>query len=85
MGRSTGGSRDNRSRLGFGGYLLIRPNNTTTSTKTVTNTETGPTTTQTQTVTTTTTAVPAPITLSYVPPLSSSVQDTVNLVVNESG
>ncbi|MGA2876795.1 MAG: molybdopterin-dependent oxidoreductase, partial [Nitrososphaerales archaeon] len=63
--------------LGFGGDLLIRPNTTKTTTAAVT----APGSTQTTTVTgqgsTTTLTVPPP-TLSYLPPLSPSVQTTVN-------
>lgn len=65
--------------LGFGADLLIRPNSTTT--QTTTTTQTGPTTTVTQTGATTTTTVTAPpTTLSYLPPLSPSVQQTVNSI-----
>ncbi|MGA2874931.1 MAG: molybdopterin-dependent oxidoreductase [Nitrososphaerales archaeon] len=64
--------------LGFGGDLLIRPNNTTTATKTQAVTQAV---TQTATQTVTTTSVQQPTTLSYIPPLSPSVQSTVQQIV----
>jgi anaerobic dimethyl sulfoxide reductase subunit A len=82
--------------LGIGGDLLIRPSTTRTTTSTATatgptttSTVTGPTTTRTTTSTTTTTntatstlTVP-PTTLSYVPPLSPSVQTRVNQIIQD--
>ncbi len=77
--------------LGFGGDLLIRPSTTTATTttatemSTATKTVTQPAVTQTQpavTQTVTTTSIQQPTTLSYIPPLSPSVQATVTQIVN---
>jgi anaerobic dimethyl sulfoxide reductase subunit A len=66
--------------LGFGGDLLIRPSTTSTLTKTQATTQTA---TQTATTTVTTTSLQTPVPLSYVPPLSPSVQTRVNQIIQD--
>ena len=71
--------------LGLGGDLLLRPNTTSGTTQTTTLTQPGSTqtvsTTATATQTATQTVTAPPTTLSYVPPLSPSVQTRVNQII----
>jgi anaerobic dimethyl sulfoxide reductase subunit A len=70
--------------LGVGGDMLLRSSTTTTTVKTstVTATVTAPAQTQTTTQTVGTTVTQAPVPLSYVPPLSPSVQQKVTATIN---